>query len=235
MACLGTAAIAAVALPAAHILVHSGQVTQLIGGFAAFAPGIAGTAVITNLSRVMFALGRLRVAGVALTANWLVVMAADAVLTQVAPPRLEVAALAVGNTIGQSAVAIPLVIATRRIRGRAAVAGVGHAAITGFLASAAGSAAGVMAMTALAPHSGAMDAVAAIVAVGCAVIAFGVVAFTLDRGDLRAIARQVIRRGRGGLPGVVLPRVHAGVLGCTAGPFVTLNVVWHTNDAVAHS
>ena len=142
MSWLGTAIVATVAIPAAHIMVGSDQVNQLIGGFAAFAPGIAGTALITNLSRVMFALGRLRVAGLALTGNWLVTILASFVLTQFVPPGWEVAALAAGNTIGQTAVAIPLVIATRRIRGAAAVHGVGHAAVAGLIASVFACAAG---------------------------------------------------------------------------------------------
>ena len=67
-----------------------------------------------------------------------------------------VAALALGNTIGQTVVAIPLVRATRRIRGKAAVQGVGHAAL-------------------------------AVLAAGGAAVAFGVVAYILNGGDLRPI------------------------------------------------
>ena len=78
------------------------------------APGIAGVAVITNLSRVMFAVGRLKVAAAGLAGSWLLVMAAEATLALLAPSHLVVAALALGSTIGQTAVAIPMVIATRR-------------------------------------------------------------------------------------------------------------------------
>jgi putative peptidoglycan lipid II flippase len=197
MSWLGTAAIAAVAVPAARILVHSGQQAELVEAFAAFAPGIVGTALITNLSRVMFALGRLRVAGLALTMNWLLVIAFDWTLTQFVPAHLEVAALALGNTLGQTVVAVPLVVATRRIRGRAAMDGVWYASLAGFLACVAGSAAGVATINALVPSAAsgkALDAVAAVVAAACAVVAFFAVAFLLDRGDLRAIARQVASR-----------------------------------------
>src|SRR5207344_679003 len=118
---LGTAVIAAIAVPAAHVLVKQpDQVSELILGFAMFAPGLAGIGVIANLSRVMFALGRLKVAAAALAGSWLLVIVADVVLAALAPARLVVAALALGCTIGQTAVAIPLVIATRRIRGPAA-------------------------------------------------------------------------------------------------------------------
>jgi putative peptidoglycan lipid II flippase len=210
MSWLGTAIVATVAIPAAHIMVGSDQVNQLIGGFAAFAPGIAGTALITNLSRVMFALGRLRVAGLALTGNWLVTILAAFVLTQFVPPGWEVAALAAGNTIGQTVVAIPLVIATRRIRGPAAVHGVGHAAIAGLIASAFACAAG-MAITIGIPDSGKlMDVVSAIVATLGAIAAYGIVAFLLDRGDLRAITVQVIARLSGRKPGSPRGKHHAG-------------------------
>jgi putative peptidoglycan lipid II flippase len=67
---LGTAVIGAMAVPVAHVLARQpDQIPELIEAFALFAPGIAGVAVITNLSRVMFAIGRLRVAAAAL-AGW---------------------------------------------------------------------------------------------------------------------------------------------------------------------
>jgi putative peptidoglycan lipid II flippase len=197
MSWLGTAVTFAVAVPAARVLVHSGQQAELIEGFAAFAPGIAGTAVITNLSRVMFALRKLGVASLALTGNWVLVIAFDAILTQFAPPRLEVAALALGNTLGQTMVAIPLIIVTRRIRGRAALDGVRHVVLTGLLACVAGGVVGVVVTNVLVPTAAsgkALDAAAAVVAATCSLLAFGIVAFVLDRGDLRTIARQVAIR-----------------------------------------
>lgn len=199
MSWLGTAVMAAVAVPVAHVLVHSsGQTTELIEGFAAFAPGIAGTAVIINLSRVMFALGALRIACAALTCNSLLMVVFDVVLTQFVPSHLEVLALALGSTLGQTVVAIPLVLATRAIRGRAALKGVGHAFITGLLACVAGGAAGV-AVThfLLGSGSGAgktLIVAGALAAVFSALVAFFAVAFLLDRGDLRAIVRQVAIR-----------------------------------------
>ena len=111
MSWLGAAAMAAIAVPAAHVLAKQpDQISELIQAFALFAPGIAGTAVIANLSRVMFVLGRLKVAAAALAGSWLLVVLADVMLAELAPPRLVVAALALGNTIGQTVVAIPLVL-----------------------------------------------------------------------------------------------------------------------------
>jgi len=154
--------------------------------------------VITNLSRVMFVVGRLKVALAALAGSWLLVLVADVVLAELAPARLVVAALALGNTIGQTVVAIPLVILTRRICGRAAVRGVGHAALAGLAAAAAGAAVGVAVSMAMPVHHALEAFAVAVLAASCAIIAFGVVAYLLDDGDLRAIlarARRAVRPG----------------------------------------
>jgi putative peptidoglycan lipid II flippase len=197
MAWLGTAVIAAIAIPAAHVLAKQpGQVPQLIQAFALFAPGIAGTAVITNLSRVMFVIGRLKVAAAALAGSWLLVIVADLVLAELAPSRLVVAALALGNTIGQTVVAVPLVILTRRICGPAAVQGVSRAALAGLAAGAAGAAVGVTISMAVPTHHKLAAFALAVPAAGAAIIAFGVVAYLLDDGDLRAVIAWVRRVAR---------------------------------------
>ena len=124
MSWLGTAMIAAIAVPAAHVLARQpDQVSQLIWAFVLFAPGVVGTAVVANLSRVMFVIGRLKVAAVALVGGWVLTIVADVVLVQLVPAGLVPAALALGTTIGQTIVAIPLVFVTRRICGAAAVPG----------------------------------------------------------------------------------------------------------------
>jgi putative peptidoglycan lipid II flippase len=132
-----------------------------------------------------------------------VVIVADLLLAGLAPPHLVVGALALGNTIGQSVVAIPLVIATRRIRGTAAVAGVGRANLAGLAAAAAGVAAGIAVSVAL-PGSGRLaDAGSGAVAAVASVVAFGVVAYLLDPADLRAITRRPPRKPE---PGASRPR-----------------------------
>ena len=152
--------------------------------------------MISNLSRVMFAIGRLKVAAAALAGSWLLVIVADVVLAELCPARLVVAALALGNTIGQTLVAIPLVIATRRIRGQAAVQGISHAALAGL-------AAGPRAPRLVWPFAWRcrsadklLAAGVAVLAAGCAVIAFGVVAYVLDHGDLRAVLARLRRVAR---------------------------------------
>jgi putative peptidoglycan lipid II flippase len=198
---LGTAVIAAIAIPAAHVLARQpGQEPELIEAFVLFAPGIAGTAVITNLSRVMFAIGRLKVAAAALAGSWLLVIVADVILAELAPARLVVAALALGNTIGQTVVAIPMVMATRRIRGHAALQGAGRATLAGLAAGTVGTAVGVTICLA-APVSGKLLAAGtAVVAASSAVITFGAVAYLLDRGDgdLKSVLAGLRRVARPG-------------------------------------
>jgi putative peptidoglycan lipid II flippase len=192
MSWLGTAVIAAIAVPAAHVLAkQSDQVPQLIEAFVLFAPGIAGVAVIANLSRVMFVIGRLKVAALALAGSWLVAIVAYVVLVPLVPARLVVAALALGTTIGQIVVAIPLVFVTRKICGPAAVQGARHAALAGLAACAAGAAVGVAVSLAVPLHHKLVAAALAVLAAGCAIIAFGVVAYILDDGDLKAVLTWV--------------------------------------------
>jgi putative peptidoglycan lipid II flippase len=192
MSWLGTAVIAAIAVPAAHVLAKQpDQVPQLIEAFALFAPGIAGVAVIANLSRVMFVIGRLKVAAMALAGSWLVAVVAYVVLVPLVPASLVVAALALGTTIGQTVVAIPLVFVTRKICGPAAVQGARHAALAGLAACAAGAAVGVAVSLAVPLHHKLVAVALAVLAAGCAIIAFGVVACILDDGDLNAVLAWV--------------------------------------------
>src|SRR5205814_1249485 len=118
------------------------QVPELVAALVLFAPGLVGFGVIGNMSRVMMVLGRLKVAAVAVAGSWLVVIVADVVLAELAPARLVVAALALGNTVGQTAVAVPLVLAASRIRGPEATRGTGRAALAGAAAGIAGAVAG---------------------------------------------------------------------------------------------
>ena len=198
MSWLGTALIAAIAVPAAHVLSKQpDQVSQLIWGFVLYAPGVAGAAVIGNLSRVMFVIGRLRVAAGALAGSWLIVIVADVVLVQLVPARLVVGALALGTTIGQTVVAIPLVFVTRKICGPAAVQGVGRATLAGMAACVAGAVVGVAVSLAVPLHHKLVAAALAVPAAGCAILAFGVVAYFLDDGDLKTVlawVRRVARR-----------------------------------------
>lgn len=194
---LGTAVIAAVALPAAHVLAKQpGQVSQLVQSFLLYAPAVAGYGVIVNTSRVMFALGRLKVAAAGLIAPSVLSMLTSVVFVSLVPARLVVAALALSTTISMLIPAVPMVAATRRIRGEAAVAGVGRAALASLAAGAAGAVIGV-AVTLGAPTGGKLLAAASgAVAAAVAVAAFGAVAYVLDKSDLRTAVTPLLRLAR---------------------------------------
>jgi len=93
-------------------------------------------------------------------------------------------------------VAIPLVMVTRRICGKAAVEGVTRAALAGLAAAAVGTAVGVAVSMAAPTGSKLLAAGVSVVAAGCAVIAFGAVAYLLDGGDLRTVLGRVRQAAR---------------------------------------
>jgi putative peptidoglycan lipid II flippase len=197
MSMLSTAIMVSVALPAAHLLTQRhDQVGPLALSFLVYAPGVAGFAIVTNLSRVLFALGKLKAAGVVLVAQQLVPALLAFPLVLLAPPHMAVEALALACSTGFTIVAVPAVIATRRLRGRAAVAGLGHATLAGTAAAAAGAAAGLAAALALPSGGSLVEVGSGFLAALLAVIVFGVVAYTLDRGDLRALAERLRRFAR---------------------------------------
>jgi putative peptidoglycan lipid II flippase len=198
MSFLGTAIVLAVAEPAAHFLAASdSQVPQLAAGFALFAPGLAGYGLVASLSRVMLAVGRTRAAATAVVAGWLVVIVVDVLLVSLAPGSLVVPMLALGNTVGLTVAALALFAAVRSARGRAALAGAGRVAGSGLAAAVAGGAAGggaAAALMAALPSAGPVaDAVIAVLAAGCAVAAFGLVAYLPDGSELRAAVTRMRR------------------------------------------
>jgi putative peptidoglycan lipid II flippase len=197
MSWLGSAVIVAIAVPAGYVLAQQpGQVPQLVEGFVLFAPGLLAMGLIANLSRVMFVIGRLAVATWALAGSFLVITVADVVLVELVPARLVVAALALGNTIGLTVAAIPLVFITRRVCGPAAVQGVNRAALAGLAAAVAGAAVGVGISLVLPMGHKLAEAGVAVLAAGGAVAAFGAVAYLLDDGDLRVILARLRKLAR---------------------------------------
>ncbi len=189
---LGIALTAAVAVPAAHVLAQQpAQVPQLIQTFLLFAPGLAGTALIANLSRVMLVIGRLKIAAVAVAASWLVGMVVQIVLAEVVPAHLVVAALALGQTAGQTVVAIPLLVITRRLRGSAALAGVGRAGLGGLGAAVIAGAAGVAVSVALPVSHKLLAFGDGVLAAVSALVVFVLAASVADRGDTRAVMSWV--------------------------------------------
>jgi putative peptidoglycan lipid II flippase len=194
MSWLSTAVMIAVTLPAAHVLTQQrGQIAPLAESFLLYAPGVAGFAVVTNLSRVLFALGKLKAAGIALVAQQLLPAALSFPMVLLAPPRFAVQGLALASSVGFILVTIPTVTITRRLRGPAAVAGLGHATLAGIAAAAAGAAVG-LAVTLVSPTGGSvLEVGVGFVAGTLAIGVFGVVAYMLDRGDTRAVAERLRR------------------------------------------
>lgn len=194
---LGTAMTAAVAVPAAHVLARTpGQVPQLIWAIALIVPGVAGLGVVTNLSRVMFVLGKLKVAAVALAGVSLIALVLDVAVALLAPPACVVAGLSAATAVANTAVAIPMVRATRRIRGDAAVAGIGRANLSGIAAAVVAAAAGVAVSLALPLDRKLYAGGTALAAACCALAVFAVISLVLNREDLRALARRA-RAARG--------------------------------------
>lgn len=199
VACLGMAITGAVSIPAAHVLARQpAQASELIWGFALFGPGLAGTAVIANLSRVMLAIGRLKVAAVAVAGSWLLVIVAQVVLAELVPPRLVVAALALGYSIGQTGATVPLLVVTRRIRGPASVQGVGRSALVGLAGAAAGAATGAVVAIMLPASHRLMYAGVGVVAASASVALFGIVSYALGNAESRAMMNRLskVRRLR---------------------------------------
>lgn len=197
MSCLSTAIMIAVTLPAAHVLTQrSDQIAPLAESFLLYAPGVAGFAIVTNLSRVLFALNKLRWAAIGLVAQQLLPAALSFPLVLLTPPRLTVGALALASSVGQLAVCIPMVAATRRLRGPAAVAGLGHATLAGIAATGAGAAAGVVVTLVLPTGGNVFEVGAGFAATIVAIVVFGAVAYALDRGDTRVALARLRRLAR---------------------------------------
>ena len=182
------AVIAAVAIPAAHVLAKQpDQVSQLIEAFILFAPGIAGAAVIANLFRVMFVIGaaqgRRRGAGRKLADGDRRGRGAGRAGTgppggrRAGPgdhPRPDRGSHSAGIRHPQD---------LRSGRG----GGAGHATPAGLAACAAGAAVGVAVSLAVPLHHK-LEAVAlAVPAAGLAILACGAVAYFLDDGSLKAV------------------------------------------------
>jgi putative peptidoglycan lipid II flippase len=192
---LGAALLAGAAVPAARLFAsHPGQVTQLAWAFVTFAPGLVGYGLVACLSRVLLADSRNRAAAVAMAGGWLIVIVADVIAVELVPARWVVPMLGLGNTVGMALSGAALVIAVWRARGGAALHGTARAAAAGLAGALAGTAAGA-GMSAAVPVTGFIpNAIIALLACCCAAIGFGVVAFFLDGGDLRAVLARVLRR-----------------------------------------
>ncbi len=193
---LGAAALAGARLPLARVFEsHAASSASVLAvALAAFAPGLVGYGLSANLSRVLYARGRNRAPAVAMSAGWLLVIAADLLIVPFVPRPRVVPALGVGTSVGLTVAGVALLVLVRRERGAAALAGVPRAFLAGLAGCAAGAAAGSAISVMLRVH-GFFPNVGVSVLVSAVVTAvFVVVVMNLDGGDLRTALRRLRTR-----------------------------------------
>jgi putative peptidoglycan lipid II flippase len=200
MSGLGAAVLAGACLPLARVFSSHdpAQARQLAGSLALFAPGLVGYGLTATLSRILYAAGRSRVTAIALTGGWLLVIVADLAIVPFVPRSWVVPALGLGTTIGLTAAGLALTVATGRVLGRRALAGLPRATGAGLGGGLAGAAAGFGVARALPVHGFGPNAAVTVLAAATATVAFLAVTFLTDGGDLRTVtARLLSRFGRG--------------------------------------
>jgi putative peptidoglycan lipid II flippase len=195
----GAAALAAVALPVAQFFAAGPQARSevLARAVLAFAPGLFGYGLVAHLGRALYACGRGRAAAIAIVLGWGGVLVADVALVLAAPDDWVVAALGLGNTVGMTVAGLLLLAALARARGRAALAGLARAIPAAIFAGLAGGLAGYGGARALETGDRLLSlgvaALAALIAGGV----FLVIAYLIDRRDLRdVLGRRVTRDNR---------------------------------------
>lgn len=194
LAGLGAAALAALAVPAASLM----QAEPAWSGIVGFAPGLFGYALFALLSRALYARGATRAAAFATAAGWVVAAAAALAFVGLGEQR-QVFGLGLANSIGMTVLAVLLVLAVRRHAGPEALAGLTRATVAAVLAGGLAAAAGWGVVSGLDAAFGSTPGVFARLAEGmlggvAVVVVFGVVAFALDRRDLKPLVAQL--RGR---------------------------------------
>jgi peptidoglycan biosynthesis protein MviN/MurJ (putative lipid II flippase) len=197
---LGVAGMVGTCIPLARVFQsHPSQAAdarQLAIALAAFAPGLVGYGLTANLSRVLYADGRSRAAGAAVSCGWLLVIVADLLIVPFVPRSSVVGWLGAGTTIGLTGSAVVLFMLVRRFRGPEALHGCTRAGFAGLAGALAGAAAGLGVSIAV-PVSGFLPNVTVtLIASAAALAAFLAVVAVAERGqtgDLRAAVRRVIR------------------------------------------
>ena len=194
---LGVAGMAGTCVPLARVfqshVSQAADARQLAIALAAFAPGLVGYGLTANLSRVLYADGRNRAAALAVSGGWLLVIVADLLIVPFVPRSAVVPWLGAATTLGLTASGVALLILVRRFRGPAALRGCARAALAGLAGALAGTAAGLgvaagLRVTGFLPNVG-----VTLLASAAVLVAFLAVVAVADGGDMRAVARKVIR------------------------------------------
>jgi len=197
---LGAAGMAGTCIPLARVfqshVSQAADARQLAIALAAFAPGLVGYGLSANLSRVLYAdgsKGRNRAAALAVSGGWLLVIVADLLIVPFVPRSAVVPWLGAATTLGLTASGVALLILVRRFRGQDALHGCARAALAGLAGALAGAAAGLgvsagLRVTGFLPNVG-----VTLLASAAVLVAFLAVVAVADGGDMRAVARKVIR------------------------------------------
>jgi putative peptidoglycan lipid II flippase len=195
--CLGMAGMAGTCIPLARVFQsHPSQAAdarQLAIALAAFAPGLIGYGLTANLSRVLYADGRSRASGAAVSFGWLLVIVADLLIVPFVPRSSVVGWLGVGTTIGLTGSGVVLYLLVRRYRGPAALNGCARATLAGLAGALAGAAAGLGVSVAVRVSGFLPNVTVTLLASAAVLVAFLAVVAVTDGGDLRAVLRRVIR------------------------------------------
>jgi putative peptidoglycan lipid II flippase len=195
--CLGAALLAAAAYPAARLYfpAHSSAGTLMAEGLIALAPGLIGYGFTIHLANVLYAAGRGRSAAVGVVTGWLGVLVADIVLVRVMPGGEAVTALGIGNLIGMTLAGVLLLVAVRRVAGRAALRGLPRAALAGLLGATVGALLGRYLIGLVGVGGVVMAVLLAVVAAVVVLLVMGGALLLLDGGDLRALISRRFSRG----------------------------------------
>jgi len=194
LACLGAAALAALAAPLAYLVGSRGAAP----GIAGFAPGLLGFALFALLSRALYARGATAAAAAATAAGWGVAGLAVALCFRVSTGDRAVFGLGAANAIGMSVIGVLLVLAVRRHAGLDALAGLGRATVAGIVAAGAaalagwGVVAGIGRLAGPTPTAGGSLLQGMLGGVVVAAV-FAAVAYLLDRRDMRPLAATLAR------------------------------------------
>jgi len=211
LACLGAAALVALAVPAARLLVATmppdgaPDPAVLAGAIAGFAPGLIGYGLFAVLTRALYARGDTAPAVAATVAGWAAAALAAVSLAAALADDRRAVALAVANTVGMTLLGVALLAVVARRAGRSALAGVGRAGLAGLAAAvvAAGAGLAVVRLVSVSTHSTTPSVIDALTTgMLSGVMTGGVflaVVYAADRRDLVpmiAAARQRLTRSR---------------------------------------
>ena len=197
LACLGAAALVAVAQPVANLL----GTPQAAPGIAGFAPGLLGYALFALLSRALYARGATSSAAAATAAGWAVAAGAALILAAALPDDRRVLALSLANSVGMLALGALLVTAVRRRAGAGALAGLPRATGVGIVAAGVAGLAGWGVVAGLDHATGPTPAgwvslLSGMLGGVVVAVVFLAVTYPLDRHDLRPLVATVTGRIR---------------------------------------